>query len=203
MLPSTCGICASIVRLSSTNRTSPCLTRAPSSNFTAVISLSTRGLIATLAIVVTVPSASRRIGTDFLTTVATVTGTARWSPRDACAAAFCDGDPVQKNTAIPARASPAATPTTKRSFLHAFCRPDLTVGVPHSLMPPRRRRTRPYPPLLARSCTTSGRRLARPSGRPEHPAREFCAKSFWAFEKSGMLVNVARPKARRNTPPQP
>ena len=142
MTASTRLISVSIARLSRTNSTSPCLTRAPSSNLTAVISLSTRGLIATLAMVVTVPRASSRTGTDFLTALATVTPTTRWSPRGACAAAFCDDEPFQKNTAIPARASPAATPTTNVRFFIARCRPELEAGVPHSLIPPWRFRTR-------------------------------------------------------------
>ena len=77
-----------MVRLSSTNSTSPFLTRAPSANLTSTISLSTRGLIATLAMVVTVPSAESRIGTDRVSAVATVTGTLRWGARGDWAAAF-------------------------------------------------------------------------------------------------------------------
>ena len=51
-------ISASIWRLSSVNRRSPSFTRAPSGKCTPVMTVSTRALIATLAIGVTVPSAS-------------------------------------------------------------------------------------------------------------------------------------------------
>ena len=142
MTASTRLISVSIERLSRTNRTSPCLTRAPSSNLTAMISLSMRGLIATLAMVVTVPSASSRTGTDFLTALAAVTPTTRWSPRGACAAAFCDDDPFQKKHGYSGKGEPRSRPYNHRSFLHVALSARLETGVPHSLIPPWRLRTR-------------------------------------------------------------
>src|SRR5262249_37527820 len=100
---------ASSVRLSSVNRRSPSRTSAPSRKCTAVISLSTRDLTATLAIGVTDPSTSRRTGTTFLIAVTTSTGTARgpfW--RVACATAPSDHRPPRVATTI----APAATSTT-------------------------------------------------------------------------------------------
>ena len=71
---------ASIGRPSSVNSRSPCFTSAPSRKWTAVIAVSTRALMATLAIGVTVPSASMRTGTVLRTAVATSTGTTRAAP---------------------------------------------------------------------------------------------------------------------------
>ncbi len=68
---------ASIWRPSSVNSRSPFLTSAPSRKCTAVIAVSTRALMATLAIGVTLPSDSRRTGTALRSAVATSTGTTR------------------------------------------------------------------------------------------------------------------------------
>src|SRR5262249_22129540 len=78
---------------------------APSRKCTPVISLSTRDLTATLAIGVTVPSASMRTGTTFLVAVTISTGTARGAfCRGACAPAA----PGHKPLGVAARAQPAA-----------------------------------------------------------------------------------------------
>src|SRR5262249_29618735 len=80
---------------------------APSRKCTPVISLSTRDLTATLAIGVTVPSASMRTGTTFLVAVTISTGTARTAfGRGACATA--GHSPLR----VAATAQPAATSTT-------------------------------------------------------------------------------------------
>ncbi len=76
MLPSACGICASIARLSSVNSTSPCLDPRAVGEMHADDFGVDAGLIATLAIGVTVPSASMITGVVFLTALATSTGTA-------------------------------------------------------------------------------------------------------------------------------
>src|SRR5215510_7035584 len=75
--PSAWRICACRIRLSRVNSTSPSLTSAPSAKWTPTISVSRRDLTATLAIGVTVPSASRRTGSAFIVAVATSTGMAR------------------------------------------------------------------------------------------------------------------------------
>jgi hypothetical protein len=77
MLPSTWRICASIARVSSVNRRSPLATLAPSAKCTPTISLSSRLLTATLAIVVTLPRPSSSTGMLFFTAVATSTDTGR------------------------------------------------------------------------------------------------------------------------------
>jgi hypothetical protein len=71
-------------------------------------------LIATLAIGVTLPSASIRTGTVFLMAVATSTGTDRGAfARGACATAPPDHDqPDHKPPRVAAKTPPAATNTT-------------------------------------------------------------------------------------------
>src|SRR5712671_891449 len=123
-----------------------------------MISLSMRGLTATAAMVVTVPSASSRTGTDCLTALAAVTPTTRWSPRDACAAAFCDDEPFQKKIPIPARASPATAPAIHVRFCMR-CRP---VSIRCLALPILHWRLRPpSPPSSTGSCSTLPHRLAR------------------------------------------
>src|SRR5712671_55095 len=136
-----------------------------------MISLSTRGLTATAAMVVTVPSASSRTGTNCLTALAAVTPTNRWSPRDACAAAFCDDEPFQKKTPIPARTSPAAAPAIHVRFFMRAVGPALK---PVSRTPSFRRGGfgPRLPPVLQRPVAHCRTGLhARPRG--EHREPEF------------------------------
>ena len=118
MTASTRLISVSIERLSRTNRTSPCLTRAPSSNFTAMISLSTRGLMATLAMVVTVPSASSRTGTDFLTALATVTPTTALVATGRLRRSLLRRRAVPEKHGNSGKDEPRSHPHNQRSFLH-------------------------------------------------------------------------------------
>jgi hypothetical protein len=74
-----------------------------------MISLSTRGLIATLAIGVTDPSASIRTGTTFLVAVTTSTGTARGA---VWRGAWAIAPPGNKPLRVAAMAEAAATATT-------------------------------------------------------------------------------------------
>src|SRR5438132_35084 len=76
--------------------------------------------MATLAIGVTVPSASRRTGIFFLTAVATSTETARGA-RGACATAPCGDQRLPRvDTTTPATASSAATLNTNVRFFIPF-----------------------------------------------------------------------------------
>ena len=93
---------------------------------TPVISVSTRGFTATLAIGVTEPSASIRTGIVRFTAGATSTGTARVTLRRG---AWATAPPVQKPprmaTTMPAAASKAATPNKiVRFFMQSTARPD-------------------------------------------------------------------------------
>ncbi len=84
-----------------------------------MISLSMRGLMATLAMVVTVPSASSRIGTDFLTALATATGTVALAiAAGACAAAFCGGRAIPEKYSNARKGEHRSHPHDQRSFLH-------------------------------------------------------------------------------------
>src|SRR5205807_10629909 len=76
-------------------------------------SLSSRDLIATLAIGVTVPSASTCSGTSFATASATSTETPRAFGAGACATAPCGLQRLRVAAAAPATASRTATPATQ------------------------------------------------------------------------------------------
>ena len=184
MTPSTCLICASIARLSRTNRTSPCLTRAPSSNCTAMISLSTRGLIATLAIGVTVPSASSRTGTDFLTALATVTRHRRAGRR----AAPAPQPSATTSRSRKIRRSPqgrAPQPPPQPTFVSSCrrCRPGSNAGVPHSLC--RRGGFGPVSPSSTASSSTLRARLARSVQPVRTPGTRICVQILLAVREVG------------------
>src|SRR6476469_202064 len=126
MAPSVCAICASMARPSRVNKRSPCLTNAPSLKCTAVMLVSTRALSATLAIGVTLPSASSRTGTFLRSTRAVSTGTTR-SARG-CERADSVVHWLRIRTAIAMTAS-AATP--KSHFRLLICNlPTQAVGDP-------------------------------------------------------------------------
>jgi hypothetical protein len=90
MAPSVCNICASIARQSSVNSRSPLLTWAPSRKWTPTMVVSTRALMATLAIGVTVPSASSWTGTFSREALAVSTWTTRAGGALARAASVLD-----------------------------------------------------------------------------------------------------------------
>ena len=160
------------------NSTSPCLTRAPSSNCTAMISLSTRGLIATLAIG---RHGAERIEPDrdgLLDRLGDVDRHHRAGRRaGACAAAFCDDEPFQKNTPIPARASPAATPTTNVRFFISRCRlrpRGRRPALPHAAVAA----SDPSPPVLQGPVAHCASGLHVPSNRYQHREPDFASNPF-------------------------
>ena len=83
------------------------------------MSVSMRGLIATLAMVVTVPSASSRIGTGLFCGCGDRDRHDPLSARALARRRAADDSPFQRNTAPPARASAAATPTSQIRFFIA------------------------------------------------------------------------------------
>ena len=99
-----------------------------------MIVVSTRALMATLAIGVTLPSDSMRTGTALRSAVATSTGTTRAAACERAAPSLVHRPRTSK--AMPIRAS-AATPNSHFRFVIGNCRPGLLRALPRRSLIPR------------------------------------------------------------------
>ena len=153
------------------------------------------GLIATLAMVVTVPSASRRTGTDCFTATATATGTVRWLARGACAEARCEGEPFQAKHSRSRDGKQRSHPDKPRSFLHlALSARVLQIRVLHSLSAGRPPPVSPIPfgglSSIETLCYTSRSALIKHRRRAMH-------QILLRFETAGVMVHYARLRSRQ------
>ena len=142
-----------------------------------MISLSTRGLIATLAMVVTVPSASSRTGTDFLTALATVTPHHPLVATGRLRRSLLRRRAVPEKYANPGKGEPRSHPHNPCSFLHVALSARLRSrcpALPHSAVAV----SAPVSPSSTGSCSTLPHPACTPVLAGEHREPAFASNPF-------------------------